>query len=146
MLEVHTVDDAHRPRGDEVARDHPHRGVGHRRIGQALAEGGFYLVAQLAGGLLRAVQRHLVGDADAVRILGRMALGLELLVHLRAKTVHQHDLHAHALDHGQVLREVRQFACGNRLTRDADHKGLVAELVDVGRNRPEPGHEGEIEN
>ncbi len=35
---------------------------------------------------------------------------------------------------------------GNGLTRQPDHKGLVAELVDVRRHRPEPGHESEIEN
>ena len=32
------------------------------------------------------------------------------------------------------------------LTGNGDHEGLVAELVDVGRHRPEPGHKGEIEN
>ena len=96
----------------------------------------------LLDGLLDLDQRLVVRRGVGLLV----QLGLELLVDLRAKAVHQHDLHAHALDHGQVLREVRQFACGNRLTRDADHKGLVAELVDVGRNRPEPGHEGEIEN
>jgi hypothetical protein len=77
---------------------------------------------------------------------GPRALGCQLFVHLGAKAVHQHDLHAHALDHGQVLRQVVQLAGGNGLARNADHKGLVAELVDVGRHRPEPGHEGEIED
>jgi hypothetical protein len=57
---------------------------GHRRVGQALAEGGLDLVAQLAGGFLRAVERHFVGDAHAVRVARGVALGLELFVHLRA--------------------------------------------------------------
>jgi hypothetical protein len=81
-----------------------------------------------------------------VAVLGGVALGLELLVHLRAKAVHQHNLDAHALDHGQVLRQAVQLARGNGLARNAHHKRLVAELVDVRRNRPEPGDEGEIED
>ena len=71
--------------------------------------------------------------------LGVWPFGLELLVHLWAKAVHQHNFHAHALDHGQVLRQVRQLAGRNRFTRNTHHKGLVAELVDVRRHRPEPG-------
>jgi hypothetical protein len=53
VLEVDAVEDADRPRRDEVAGDHAHRGAGHRRVRQALAEGGLDLVAQLAGGFLR---------------------------------------------------------------------------------------------
>jgi hypothetical protein len=55
VLEVHAVQDADRPRREEVAGNHPHRGARHRGVGQALAEGGLNLVAQLAGGFLRAV-------------------------------------------------------------------------------------------
>ena len=69
-----------------------------------MAEGGFDLIAQLARSLLGTVQRHAVGHADAVGVLRRMAFGGQLLVYLRAKAVHQHDLHAHALDQCQVLR------------------------------------------
>jgi hypothetical protein len=59
-----------------------------------------------------------------------MALGLELLVHLRAETVHQHHLDAHALDQRQVLRDVLQLAGGDRLAGHADHEGLAAVHVD----------------
>jgi hypothetical protein len=38
--------------------------------------------------------------------LAVVALGFELLVHLRPKAMHQHNLDAHALDHGQVLRQM----------------------------------------
>ena len=134
MHEIHPVHNAHGPCGDEVARNHPHRGARHGRVGQALAEGGFDLVTQLARSLLRAVEGHAVGDADAVRVLGRVALGRELFIDLRAKAVHQHDLHAHALDQRQVLRQVLQLARRNRLARDADHKGLAPVHVDVGRD------------
>ena len=75
-----------------------------------------------------------------------MPLGGQLFIHLRAEAVHQHDLDPHGLDQRQVLRNVVQLAGGNGLTRQPDHKGLVAKLVDVGRHRPEPGHESEIEN
>ena len=75
-----------------------------------------------------------------------MAFGLELLVDLRAKTVHQHHLDTHALNHCQVLRQVRQFAGGDGFSGNAHHKGLVAKFVDVRCHRPEPGHKGEVEN
>ncbi len=75
-----------------------------------------------------------------------MALGLELLVHLRAKAVHQHDLHAHALDQCEVLRDQRQLARRDRLTGNAHHQRVAAVLVDIGRDRAEPGHEGEVED
>ena len=146
MLKIHPVHNAHGPRGNKVARNHPHRGVRHGRVGQALAKRRLNLVAQLAGRLLRAVQRHLVGNADPVGILGHMALGLQLLVHLGPKTVHQHNFDAHALDHGQVLRQVRQLARCHRFARNADHKSLVAKLVDIRRHRAKPGYEGEIED
>ncbi len=146
MLEINAVHNAHGPGRDEVTRDHPHGGIRHGRVGQALAEGGLNLVAQLPGGLLRAVQRHLVGDADAMRVFGGVALGLELFVHLRPETMHQHDLHAHTLNHRQVLRQMVQLARGDGFARNAHHKGLVAKFVDVRRDRAEPRNEGEIED
>ncbi len=66
MLKINTVNNTNRARGDEVARYDAHGGVGHGCIGQPLAERGLDLIAQLAGGLLGAVQRYLVGDAHAV--------------------------------------------------------------------------------
>ena len=146
VLKIHPIHNAHGARREEVARDHAHRGARHRRVGQALAERCLDLITQLPGGLLRAIECHGVSDADAMGVLGRMPLGCQLLIHLRAKAVHQHDLHAHGLDQCQVLRNAVQLAGRNRLTRQPDHKRLVAELVDVGRHRAEPGDEGEIED
>jgi hypothetical protein len=73
-------------------------------------------------------------------------LGSELFVDLRAEAVHQHDLDAHALDQRQVLRNVLQLARRDRFPRQGDHESLAAVRVDVGRDRAEPGHEGEVEN
>ncbi|MOA36618.1 hypothetical protein D3C78_1581520 [compost metagenome] len=75
-----------------------------------------------------------------------MALGLQLLVDLGAKTVDQHDAHAHGLDHRQILGNARELARGNGFARDTDDEGLVAEFVDIRRNRTEPGNEGEVED
>ena len=99
MLEIDAFDNADRPRGDKVARNHPHRRIGHRRVRQALAKGRFNLKAQLAGGFLRAIERHRVGDADAVGVFALVAFGLQLLVHLRAKAMHQHNFYAHRFNH-----------------------------------------------
>ena len=73
-----------------------------------------------------------------------MPFGDQLLIHLRAKAVNQHDTHAHALNQRQILRQRVQAALGYRLARHADHKGLVAELVDVRRNRAKPRHKTRI--
>ena len=75
-----------------------------------------------------------------------MSFGLELLIHLGAKTMHQHNIDAHALDHGQVLYQARQFAGFNGFACDGHHKGFAAVHMDVRRYRAEPGDEGEIEN
>ena len=78
-----------------------------------------------------------------MRVLGRMALGRQLFVDLRPEAMHQHDLHAHALDQRQVLRQMAELARRDGLARDADHKGLAPVHVDVGRHRAEPGHRSE---
>ena len=146
MLKVHAIHNAHRFGGDEVARDDADGGASHRRVWQALAESGFNFVAQLASGLLGAVQRHAVGDAHAVGVLGRMAFGQQLLIHLWAKAVNQHHFHTHTLDECQVLHQAGQFARCDGFASDGHHKGFAAVHVDIGCNRSKPRDEGEIEN
>ena len=145
MHEIDAIDNADRARGDKVARDHAHGGAGHRCIGQALAEGRFNLEAQLACGLLGAVERHRIGHPDAMRVARRMALGRQLLIDLGPKTMDQHDLDTQRLDQGQILGNRLQLARCNRLTCHAHYKSLVAKLMDIRRHRAEPGHKGEIE-
>jgi hypothetical protein len=144
--EVDAVDDAHRARGQEVARDHAHGGVGHRRIRQALGEGRLDLEAQLAGGFLGRVERDFVGDAQAALEARDMALGRQLLGHLRPEAVHHDQLDAHGVQDGQVLHEGVEFAGGNGLAGQRHHEGLAAVGVNVGRHRAKPGHEGVREN
>ena len=134
MLKVHAIQNANRPGGDEIARDDAHGGARHGGVGQTLAESGLDFVAQLASGFLRRIQRHLIGNADAMRIFGGVAFGQQLFIHLRAKSMHQHNLHAHTLNHGQILCQMGQFARSNRLPTDRDDKRLVAKLVNIGRH------------
>ena len=75
-----------------------------------------------------------------------MALGTQLFVDLRAKAVHQHDLHAHALNERDVLRQIGQFARLQRFPRDTHDKGFAAVHVDIWRHRPEPGDKGEVKD
>ena len=75
-----------------------------------------------------------------------MAAQAELLVDLRAKAMHQHDFHAHRLDHRDVLRDRGQLTRRNAFAGQSDHEDLVTEFVDVRRDRAEPGHESEIED
>jgi hypothetical protein len=140
--EVHAIDDAHGSRGQEVARHDPHRRIGHRRVRQALREGGFDLEAQLAGGFLRRVQCHRVGDADAVGEARDMPLGRQLFGDLGPKAMHQHEFDAHRVQDGKVLHEGVELAGRNGFAGQADDKGLAAIGVDVGRHGTKPGHEG----
>ena len=75
-----------------------------------------------------------------------MAFGQQLLIDLRAKAMHQHHLHAHALNQRQVLRQMLQLARRNSLARQTHHKGFATVQVDVGCYRAEPRYEGEVEN
>jgi hypothetical protein len=56
--------------------------------------------------------------------------------------VHQHQLDAHGVQDGQVLHEGVELARGDGLAGQADHEGLAAVGVDVGRHGAKPGHEG----
>ena len=140
--EVDAVDDADRLRGEEVARDDADDGVGHRRVRQALRERGLDLEAQLAGGLLCAVERDRVGDAQPLAVARLVALRAQLLVDLRPKAVHQHELDAHRLQDREVLRERVELAGGDQLAGDRDDEGLAVVGVDVRRHGAEPRHEG----
>ncbi len=146
MLKVHALDNAHGPRGQEVARHHPHPRPGHGGVGQALAKGRFNLVAQLPGRFLGAVQRHAIGNAHTGGVLRLVVFQAQLFVDLGAKAMHQHNFYAHGLDHGQVLHDGLELARCNRFARNTDNKGLVAKLVDIGRYRAKPGHKGEVED
>ena len=66
MLKVDAIHNPHGAGGDEVARNHPHGGIGHWRIGQTLAERCFNFVTQLSGGFLCAIQRDLIRNPNAV--------------------------------------------------------------------------------
>ncbi|MNS89026.1 hypothetical protein D3C72_1230240 [compost metagenome] len=66
MHEIHAVHNADGACGNKIARYDAHRGPGHGRIGQALAESSLDLESQLASGFLGAVQRNGIGHPYAV--------------------------------------------------------------------------------
>ena len=131
---------------DEVALDCAQEAAGQLRfeIEAAFSQG--LPNTPMAGATVRVISGNFIGDAHAVRVLRFVALGCELLVDLWPEAVHQHDLHAHALNQRQVLRNVLQLAGCNRLTGNADDEGFVTVCVDVRRNRPEPGNKREVED
>ena len=145
--EVDAVDDAHRPRGEEVARDHAHGGVGHRRIRQTLRERGLDLEAQLAGSFLGAIQRHVVGDAHAVaakRETWPLAASCSLTCGRKPCT--STSLMPIACRMARSCTKAVELARGDGLAGQADDEGLAAVGVDVRRHGAKPGHEGVREN
>jgi hypothetical protein len=75
-----------------------------------------------------------------------MPFGQQLLVHLRPEAVNQHNFHAHALNQGQILGQVLQFARSNGFTCNAHHKGFAAVHVNIRRHRAKPRYEGEVKD
>jgi hypothetical protein len=138
VLIVHAVDDAHRARGDEVARHHGKLGASHRRVGQPLAERGLDVEAQLAGGFLGTFQRGIVGDAHAFRVLRLDIAQRQLFFHLRSRAEHQHDLHAHRVQQRHVVDQRVEHPGLDQFAAEGDHEGLAAEGVDIGRDGAQP--------
>ena len=139
--EVDAVDDADRPRQHEIAGDHAHAGVGHRRVRQALREAGLHVEADLAGCFLGAFERHLVGDPHVLVVARLLAAQAQLLVDLRPAAVDDDDAHAHRVQQAQVLDQRVDAAADDHLAGYADDEGLAAKAVDVGRDPSQPGDE-----
>ncbi len=139
--EVHAVDDADRPRQDEIAGNDAHTGIGHGRVRQSLGEAGFHIQTDLAGRFLGAFQRHLIGDPHVVVVARLLAAQAQLFVDLRAATVDDHDPHAHGVQQAHVLDEGIDSAVDDHLAGDADDERLAAKTVDVGRHPSQPGDE-----
>ncbi len=138
QFQIDAIDDAHRTCGDEVAGDDADRSMRHRRVRQALAERGFDIEAQFAGGFLRAFQRGGVGDAHAV-VESRLDLPqCQLFRHLRARAVHDHDLDAQRVQQRQILRQDRQCAGSDQFARKGDDERPAAESVNVRRDGTQP--------
>jgi len=126
VLKVDPIDDADRPRQHEVAADHADLAVGHRRVGQALRERGFDVQADSAGGLLHAGERRRIGDPQAAREGGRKPLELQLRLHLRPGSMHQHQADAHCLQQRQVLHQGGQPSGLDQLAFERHHERAAA--------------------
>ncbi|MCY1362451.1 hypothetical protein D9M69_491700 [compost metagenome] len=65
----------------------------------------------------------------------------QLLFHLRARAVHQHDLHAHRVQQRHVVDQRVKHARLDQFARERDHEGLAAEGMDIRRHHAQPIHE-----
>ena len=92
-----------------------------------------------------AVERQRIGHAHAVRKPRLMPLGCQLLGQLRAKAMHQHDAHAHALNQRQIGHDAAQLARRNGLALHAHHKRLAPVHVNVERHSAKPRDKSRIE-
>jgi hypothetical protein len=62
----------------------------------------------------------------------------ELRLDLRARPVHEHELHAESGEQVQIVREVEETAVGDQVAAEGDDENLSAESVYVGGDRLEP--------
>lgn len=141
VLVVDAVHHAGGPGGDEVARQDADVRMRHRRVGQALAEGGLDVQADLAGRLLGAFQRGRVGGRQAPAELLGVALQAQLFIDLRARAVHQHQVDAQGRQQGEVLHQDIEGAGLHQLAAERHHEGLASERMHVGRHFAEPSDE-----
>ena len=105
MREIDPVENPHRPCGHEVARHDADVRVRHRRVRQTLADRGLDVETHFTGRFLRGFERARIGDAQPVRKLGFDTVQAQLLLDLRARAVHQHDLDTHRLQQRDVGHE-----------------------------------------
>jgi hypothetical protein len=141
VLVVDAVVHAHRARGDEVPRDGVDRRARHRRVRQAEREQRVHLDAEPPDRGLHALERGRVGHPQALVVARALPARRELRLDLRARAVDEHDADAGAVQQVQVVRERHEAAFGDQLAAEGDHERAAAEPVEIGRYRPEPGHE-----
>ena len=64
--------------------------------------------------------------------------GLQPAFDLRARTVHQHQSHAQAVQQHQVVNDVAKVGVGHAVAGEHDDKGAVAVGIDVRRRVTQP--------
>ena len=126
--------------GDEVAGHGVDLGAVHGRVGQAHAQQRLDLQTDGADRVHDAAQRLARGDAQAV-VVGRGQPVLDqVLVDLRARAMHQHQLDAQRVQQRDVMHDVAEVLVVHGLAAEQQHEGLAAMPVDVGRGVAEPVH------
>ena len=86
-------------------------------------------------------ERHVIEKALEKDPADRYQTARELVVDLRPEAVHQHQLHAHRVEDGQVLHQRVELAGDDHLARDRHDEGLAVVRMDVRRHGAEPRHE-----
>jgi hypothetical protein len=128
---VDAVDNAERARSDKIAADDAHLRMRHRRRGQALRKRSFDVEPDLAGRLLRAFERRAVGDTDVGVKACSDAFEGELRLHLRSRTVNQHQPDPHRVEQRQILHQRGQCAGFDQAARKGNHERATAVRVHV---------------
>ena len=86
-----------------------------------------------------------IGDAHAVMVMRGQATGGEAGFDLRARTVHQHQTHAEAVQQDQIVDDIAEIRMLDAVAGKHDDEGAIAVGIDVGRRVAKPidvfGHE-----
>ena len=67
-----------------------------------------------------------------------------MLFNLWADTVNQNNPHTHSMEHGDIFNQILKADFLDKFTRKGDHKGLLTEAMNVGRNIAQPPYEREV--
>ncbi len=135
---VDAVDDAERPRGDEIARQHVNLGVVQRRVRQTHREQSLDAHAHARNRRFDLLDRRLIGDAAMIVETRRQSGRGNRRVDLRSRTVHEHDAHTEHRQQREVVHDVRDVVVHDRIAAEQDDEGLVPVRADVRRRVAEP--------
>lgn len=138
MVVVHPFEHADRPRRDQVAGRHAQPRALHRRSGDVHRQARLDGQAQGTDGIDHAVQGGGIGNAQAtVVVRGQPTVG-QAALDLRARTMHQHQAHAKAVQQHQVMDDVAEIRVFHPIARKHDHEGAVAMGIDVRGGMTQP--------
>jgi hypothetical protein len=64
-----------------------------------------------------------------------------MLLNLRARTMHQYQMHPQTGEQIKIVGKLDEFTVGNNLPAEGNDKSLPPKRIDVRRDRAEPGNE-----
>ncbi len=134
MVIVDTLDHADRPRGDQVAASDPQARALHRRGGHVHRQPRLDGDAQTTHGVDDAFQGRRIGHSQVAVIARSQAARGQARLDLRARTVHQHQARAEAVEKDQVVDDIAESGMLHPFAGEHDHEGAVPVRVDVGRS------------
>ena len=136
MAKIDTVIHPERLGGDEVAAHHADAGTLHGGVGEPHGELGCDVVLQATAHLLDDGEALVIGDPDALVVLGLDAGTGQRFVVLRTGAEYQHQANAQGLQQGDIADDVGKIGVAEGFPPHHQHEGGASVHIDVGGRLP----------